>query len=104
MRILNGSFSLLFALCFCTCVRAASCIDLSQCVQAGRIRSENRNFTVQVKRNMTENQVKPKKSKMKILIYVILGLVLLTVFLEMSGVADVAGKRETETIIDRPHQ
>jgi len=67
-------------------------------------RSENRNFTVQVKRNMTENQVKPKKSKMKILIYVILGLVLLTVFLEMSGVADVAGKRETETIIDRPHQ
>jgi len=53
---------------------------------------------------MTENQVKPKKSKMKILIYVILGLVLLTVFLEMSGVADVAGKRETETIIDRPHQ
>lgn len=52
---------------------------------------------------MTDAQEKPKTSKMKTLIYLILGLVLLTVFLEMSGVADVAGTRETEEIIDRPH-
>lgn len=53
---------------------------------------------------MTDAEEKPKTSKMKTLIYIILGLILLTVFLELSGIADVAGKRETETIIDRPHE
>lgn len=52
---------------------------------------------------MTDAQEKPKTSKMKTLIYLIIGLVLLSVFLELSGMADVAGKRETETIIERPH-
>jgi len=42
-------------------------------------------------------------SKFKLLLYVILGIVLLTVFLEMTGMADVAGKRENQEIIDRPH-
>ncbi len=52
---------------------------------------------------MTDAQEKPKTSKLKTLIYLILGLVLLSVFLEMSGMADVAGTREKEEIIDRPH-
>lgn len=64
----------------------------------------NRSFTIKEKKHMTEEESKPKTSKMKTLIYLILGLILLTVFLELSGIADVAGKRETETIIDRPHQ
>lgn len=53
---------------------------------------------------MTEAEDKPKTSKFKTLIYLILGLVLITVFLEMSGMADVAGKRETEVIINQPHK
>ena len=52
---------------------------------------------------MTDAEEKPKTSKMKTLIYLILGLVQLTVFLEMTGVAEVAGTRETEEIIGRPH-
>jgi hypothetical protein len=64
----------------------------------------NRSFTVKEKKDMTEVEDKPKTSKMKTIIYIILGLILLTIFLELSGLADVAGKRETETIINRPHQ
>jgi hypothetical protein len=42
-------------------------------------------------------------SKFKLLLYIVLGIILLTVFLEMTGMADVAGKRENQEIIDRPH-
>jgi len=42
-------------------------------------------------------------SKLAVIFYIIIALVLLTIFLEATGLADVAGKRETEEIIDRPH-
>ncbi|MBC6994377.1 hypothetical protein QWY85_01480 [Neolewinella lacunae] len=49
--------------------------------------------------------VPPKKtSTLRWLIYLILAILALTIFLEMSGLADVAGKRENQQIIDRPHQ
>lgn len=47
----------------------------------------------------------PKKaSKLATLFYIILGIVFLTVFLEMTGIADVAGKREHQEITNQPHQ
>lgn len=52
---------------------------------------------------MADITKKKRTSTFKIILYFIIGLVLLTFFLEMTGIADVAGKRETETIIDRPH-
>lgn len=54
--------------------------------------------------NMTDAPQTKKTSKLKVLIYIILGFVLLTVFLEMTGIADVAGKREHQEIINQPHQ
>lgn len=58
------------------------------------------------KRKITTMTAAPKSekaSKVKTLFYIILGIVFLTVFLEMTGMADVAGKREHQEIIDRPH-
>lgn len=53
---------------------------------------------------MAEERTPPKKtSSFRMLIYLILGAIALTLFLEYSGLADVAGKRETDTIINRPH-
>lgn len=52
---------------------------------------------------MTDATPKKKTSTLAIIFYVIIGMVLLTVFLEMTGLADVAGKREHQEIIDRPH-
>jgi hypothetical protein len=52
---------------------------------------------------MADITKKKRTSTFKIILYMIIGLVLLTLFLEMTGIADVAGKRETKTIIDRPH-
>ncbi len=47
----------------------------------------------------------PKKtSTLRWLFYLLLAFLALTIFLEMSGLADVAGKREKQEIIDRPHQ
>jgi len=46
---------------------------------------------------------KKKTSKLMMLVYLVLGIILLTVFLEVTGLADVAGKRESEELIDRPH-
>ena len=54
--------------------------------------------------NMTDAPQKKKTSKLAALFYIILGLVLLTVFLEVTGMADVAGKREHQEIINQPHQ
>jgi hypothetical protein len=45
-----------------------------------------------------------KSSTLKLLIYALLAFLLLTLILELTGAADVAGQRETEEIIDRPHQ
>lgn len=53
---------------------------------------------------MTDAPKTKKTSKMATLFYIILGIVFLTVFLEMTGIADVAGKRENQEIINRPHQ
>lgn len=53
---------------------------------------------------MTDAPETKKTSKLATLFYIILGLVLLTVFLEMTGIADVAGKREHQEIINQPHQ
>ncbi|MEM9525768.1 MAG: hypothetical protein AAGA31_04115 [Bacteroidota bacterium] len=53
---------------------------------------------------MAEEREQKKTSKFMMLIYLILGIVLLTFILEATGMADVAGKRETEEIIDHPHQ
>jgi len=55
-------------------------------------------------KTMTVAPQTKKASKMKMLFYIILGIILLTVFLEMTGIADVAGKREQQEIIERPHQ
>jgi len=52
---------------------------------------------------MTDAPKTKKTSKLATLFYIILGIVLLTVFLEMSGMADVAGTREHQEIIDQPH-
>ncbi|MEL7161163.1 MAG: hypothetical protein AAFN92_10430, partial [Bacteroidota bacterium] len=52
---------------------------------------------------MSDAAKKPT-SKFMLFIYLILGIVALTLFLEVTGMADVAGKRETEEIIDRPHR
>jgi hypothetical protein len=52
---------------------------------------------------MADTTQKKRTSTFKIILYLIIGLVLLTLFLEVTGIADVAGKRETETIINRPH-
>lgn len=53
---------------------------------------------------MSEQRAPQKPtSKFMLLVYVILGIILLTVFLEVTGLADVAGKRENQEIIDRPH-
>lgn len=49
-----------------------------------------------------EIEAKPT-SKLAVLFYIIIAIVLLTIFLETTGLADVAGKQETEQIIDRPH-
>ncbi|MEM6768957.1 MAG: hypothetical protein AAF597_00105 [Bacteroidota bacterium] len=49
-----------------------------------------------------ELEAKPT-SKLIVLFYIIVAAVLLTIFLEATGLADVAGKQETEQIIDRPH-
>lgn len=46
---------------------------------------------------------KKPTSKLAVLFYIIIAIVLLTIFLEATGLADVAGKEETEQIIDRPH-
>lgn len=37
------------------------------------------------------------------LLYIVLGIIILTMFLELTGIADVAGKREHQEIIDKPH-
>lgn len=50
----------------------------------------------------TNDQKKPT-STLRMLFYLILGAVLLTVFLEATDLADVAGKREHQEIIDHPH-
>ena len=48
-------------------------------------------------------QAPPKKrSKLMTLLYIIIGLVLVTIALELFG-ADVVGTRETDTMIERPH-
>ncbi|MEO0734008.1 MAG: hypothetical protein AAFZ52_14315 [Bacteroidota bacterium] len=52
---------------------------------------------------MSDAPDKKPTSKFMLFIYLVLGIVALTVFLEVTGMADVAGKRETEQIIDRPH-
>ncbi len=53
---------------------------------------------------MTEAPKSKSPSTLKIIFYLLLGIGLLTLFLEMSGMADVVGKREKQEIIDRPHQ
>lgn len=53
---------------------------------------------------MPEAQAEKKQtSSLRILFYLIIGAILLTIFLEATGLADVAGKRENQEIIDRPH-
>jgi len=52
---------------------------------------------------MDDAHKKKPTSKLMLLLYLIIGMVLLTLVLEMTGMADVAGTRETEEIIDRPH-
>ena len=55
----------------------------------------------------TDTSPRPERKKtstLRLLIYLLLGFLLLTLILELTGTADVAGKRETEEIIDRPHQ
>lgn len=52
---------------------------------------------------MTDTPPKKKTSTLMLLLYLIIGFILLTIFLEMTGLADVAGKRENQEIIDRPH-
>ncbi len=42
-------------------------------------------------------------SKLAVLFYIIVAIILLTIFLEATGLADVAGTQESEQIIDRPH-
>lgn len=49
-----------------------------------------------------EKEAKPT-SKLAVFFYIIIAIVLLTIFLEATGLADVAGKQETEEIIHRPH-
>lgn len=53
---------------------------------------------------MTDAPKQKKTSKIMILFYIILGIIFLTMFLELTGIADVAGKREHQEIINRPHQ
>lgn len=52
---------------------------------------------------MAEEQAAPSISSWRVLFYIIIALILLTIFLEATGLADVAGKQESEQIIDRPH-
>lgn len=52
---------------------------------------------------MTEAPKSKPTSTLKILFYLLLGIGLLTLFLELSGMADVVGKKEHQEIIDRPH-
>lgn len=52
---------------------------------------------------MSEVREKKPASALKVLFYIIVIAVLLTIFLEATGIADVAGKRENQEIIDRPH-
>lgn len=55
----------------------------------------------------TDTSPRPERKKtstLRLLIYLLLGFLLLTLILELTGTADVAGKRETEEIIDRLHQ
>ena len=52
---------------------------------------------------MSEEQEKKPLSAFRVLFYIIIAGILLTVFLEATDLADVAGKREHEQIIDRPH-
>jgi len=64
-------------------------------------------FAVPIKttfKHMNEPTPKKKTSYFMVLVYIVLGLLALTLLLEMTGMADVAGKREHEQIIDRPHQ
>lgn len=53
---------------------------------------------------MAEAQPKKKTSSLLMIFYLLLAGILLTVFLEVTDLADVAGKREHEQIIDRPHE
>ncbi|MCX8212469.1 MAG: hypothetical protein OTI34_15555 [Lewinella sp.] len=52
---------------------------------------------------MTDAPKQKKTSKMMALLYIVLGIIILTMFLELTGIADVAGKREHQEIIDKPH-
>lgn len=46
----------------------------------------------------------PKKAgPFRILLYLLLAIAAISLLLELTGTADVAGKRETDTIIERPH-
>ena len=44
-----------------------------------------------------------RTSSLRVLFYLILAAVGVSLFLELTGMVDVAGKREQDTIIDRPH-
>lgn len=52
---------------------------------------------------MEQTPESKKTSPLRVVFYVLISFLLLTLFLEYSGMADVAGKRETETITNRPH-
>lgn len=53
---------------------------------------------------MSDSTPTKKTSSFMVLIYIVLGLMAVTFLLEVTGMADVAGKQEHEQIIDRPHQ
>jgi len=53
---------------------------------------------------MSDDKVAKPTSRLTVLFYLILAAILLTVFLEGTGIADVAGKKEREEIIHQPHQ
>ncbi|MFT7121598.1 MAG: hypothetical protein ACJAZ9_001780 [Neolewinella sp.] len=52
---------------------------------------------------MSEEVKKSGPSSFMVLIYIILAITLLTLFLEVTGMADVAGTRENQEIINNPH-
>lgn len=70
---------------------------------AGKQKHAYRKRVADKNENMTDAPKQKKTSKMMALLYIVLGIIILTMFLELTGIADVAGKREHQEIIDKPH-
>lgn len=52
---------------------------------------------------MAEEAKRNSPSSLKMFLYIVLGLALLSITLELTGIAEVTGKQEKQEIIDRPH-